>query len=98
MDAKRTDEGYVVKLSRSVLRQNLGEAMFYDLCPQSCERPNLSSVIGHDIVVPDICLDQVKVAPKLRRDIIKSGETLRGLDIVYVTGTMEGGVYHLDCL
>ena len=98
MDAKRTDEGYVVKLSRSVLRQNLGEAIFYDLCPQSCERPNLSSVISHDIVVPDICLNEIKVAPKLRRDIIKSGETLRGLDIVYVTGTMEGGVYHLDCL
>ena len=98
MDAKRTDEGYVVKLSRSVLRQNLGEAIFYDLCSQSRERPNFSAIIGHDIVVPDICLDQVKVAPKIRRDILEAGEAFRGLDIVYVTGTMEGGVYHLDCL
>ena len=98
MDAKRTDEGYVVKLSRSVLRQNLGEAIFYDLCPQSCERPNLSSVISHDIVVPDVCLNEIKVAPKIGRDILEAGEALRGLDVVHVTGTMEGGVYHFDRL
>ena len=98
MDAKRTDEGYVAKLSCSVLRQNLGEAIFYDLCPQSCERPNLSSVISHDIVVPDICLNEIKVAPKIGRDILEAGEALRGLDIVHVSGTMEGCVYHLDCL
>ena len=70
----------------------------FNLCPQSCERPNLSSVIGHDIVVPDTCLNEIKVAPKIGRDILEAGEALRGLDIVHVTGTMEGGVYHLDCL